>query len=109
MTGHGFASHHLVVTPPNTNRRLSFPGPSIKLSRLRMAAGSCREAVLAALRTGGPGGEHSAAEVHAMLAATGGTWSVQTVYKTMRRMVCDDLLSWRGGLFRLMEPTPLST
>jgi hypothetical protein len=42
--------------------------------------------------------------MHAALAADGGTWSVQTIYKTMRRMASDGILASQRGRFVLMDP-----
>lgn len=98
----------MVVAPSNTNRALSFRGPTIKLPHRRIVTGSCREAVLAALNADADAdAEHlirASTEVHNLLVEGGATWSRQTVYKTMHRMVRDGLLIRAGGRFALATP-----
>jgi hypothetical protein len=50
----------------------------------------------------------TAATMHAALAAGGGTWSVQTIYKTMRRMANDGILASQRGRFELVDQPPES-
>jgi Fe2+ or Zn2+ uptake regulation protein len=78
--------------PSNTNHRLTVRGPTIQLQRHRLLSASCREAVLTTMRADGRHDLWTTTKVHAAIAATGTTWSKQTVYKTLHRMVNDGIL-----------------
>lgn len=94
----------MVVTPPNTNRPITVQVPPIRLTRYRLCAGSCREALLAALTADVNRRPRTAAEMHITLKAGGAMWSAQTIYKTMRRMRNDGILDWQDGHFQLTAP-----
>lgn len=82
----------VVVTPSNTNHRLTVRGPTIQLRRHQLLPGSCREAMLTTMRADGRHDLWTTTKVHAAIAAIGTTWSKQTVYKTLHRMVNDGIL-----------------
>ena len=95
----------MVVTPPNTNHTLKFAAPPIQLCDLRLQAGSCREAVLAIL-TSDPdlaGKAVTADQLDRALAGRGTGYARGTVYKTLRRMAREGLLTWAGSRFRLTD------
>ena len=90
------------VAPSNTNHRLTVRGPAIQLRRGRRTAGTCREAIIAVLSAQGVEPVQTATDVHAALAAAGGTWSKQTAYKALYRMTNEGILIRRGSGFVLV-------
>lgn len=48
----------------------------------------------------------TAEAVHSLMSSRGGrSYPVDTVYKSMRRMVGSGLLSWQNGRFAMADPT----
>lgn len=93
----------VVVTPSNTNHGLTVRGPAIQLERHRRTVGSCREAVLEALKADGLGPVRNSADVHALLADAGATWSKSTVAKAVFRMIKEGALTRKDGRLVLVS------
>ena len=79
----------LVMLPPDTNRGPSVGGGWIRLGARRLAGGSCRDEVAAAIqalaaRTGVQ--LFTVRDVYAKMLATGTRYRESTVFKTMQRM-----------------------
>ena len=75
--------------PPNTNRGPSVAGGWVRLGGRRLAAGSCRDEVVAAIqaledRTGAQ--TFTARDVYAEMVGGGTRYLESTVFKTMHRM-----------------------
>jgi hypothetical protein len=93
----------VVATPPNTNRSQPVEFPPVAIRKYRMLDGSCREAILDVLA----GIDAAAAtsmtcnDVLALLRANDAAHSGDTVYKALRRMADDGILTWVDGIFRL--------
>jgi hypothetical protein len=98
-----------VVTPPNTNRSQWVEFPPVAIRKYRMLAGSCREAILDVLAdTDNAAGEPMTCDdVHALLHANDAVHSADTVYKALRRMADDGILTWAEGIFRLTSPAEM--
>jgi hypothetical protein len=73
-----------------------------------MLDGSCREAILDVLAdTDTAAGEPMTCnDVHALLQANDAVHSGDTVYKALRRMADDGILTWAEGTFRLIRAPP---
>jgi Fe2+ or Zn2+ uptake regulation protein len=73
-----------------------------------MLDGSCREAILDILADTDPatGEPMTCKDVHALLQANDAVHAGDTVYKTLRRMADDGILTWAGGTFRLSRLAP---
>ena len=98
------------VMPPNTNRALTITASPIQLHDLRIRAGSCHEAIMAVL-TSDPGliGQAvSADDVESVLTLRGARYARGTVYKTLRRMARQGLLTWSRSRFHLPDAGPTS-
>jgi hypothetical protein len=98
----------VVVTPPNTNRSQPVEFPPVAIRKYRMLDGSCREAILDVLAdTDAAAGEPMTCnDVHALLQANDAAHSGDTVYKALRRMADDGILTWAEGTFRLSRVAP---
>ena len=75
--------------PPNTNRGPSVCGGWIRLGGRKLAGGSCRDEIVAALhelraRTGTQ--VFTVSDVYSEMVATGTGYAEATVFKTMQRM-----------------------
>jgi len=80
---------HEEVMPPNTNRGPSVGGGWIRLGARKLAGGSCRDEVVAALhvlcaRTGTQ--MFTVRDVYAEMLAAGTAYAESTVFKMMQRM-----------------------
>lgn len=92
-----------MVTPPNTNRLETVEFPPVAVRKYRILDGSCRDAILNVLAdTDAAAGEPlTCTDVHALLQANDAVHSGDTVYKALRRMADDGILTWTEGAFRL--------
>jgi hypothetical protein len=96
----------VVVTPPHTNRSQWVGFPPVVIRKYRMLDGSCREAILDVLAgaDAAAGEPMTFADVRAFLQANDAVHSADTVYKALRRMADDGILTWAEGIFRLTSP-----
>ena len=75
--------------PPNTNRGPSIGGGWVRLGARKLAGGSCRDEIVAAIQVleGRRGGQvFTVREVYAVMAAAGTRYVESTVFRTMERM-----------------------
>jgi Fe2+ or Zn2+ uptake regulation protein len=87
------------VAPPNTNRPQPVEFPPVAIRKYRKLHGSCREAILDVLAdTDAAAGEPMTCnDVLALLQANDAVHSVDTIYKALRRMADDGILTWAEG------------
>lgn len=107
------------VVPPNTKRRASIPGPVLRVGQRKLSRATCRDEVLAAMhrlaeRTGDE--VFTVARIFAEMGATGTSYKLSAVYKTMQRMKDPNRVGGHPALerqgqqgFRLRTDTHIKT
>lgn len=77
------------MVPPDTNRGPSIGGGRVRLGGRKLAGGSCRDEVVAALealKLRDAAQVFTVHDVHAAMVAVGTRYAESTVFKTMQRM-----------------------
>ena len=77
------------VMPPNTNRGLSVGGRWIRLGSRKLAAGSCRDEIVAAIQaveSRASAQVFTVRDIYEEMVAVGTRYAESTVFKTMQRM-----------------------